>query len=176
MFTLRRPSTEQIAAFLEAQSRSSLSYRHGQLSGAAPAGFDRDHLRARIGRGERTFSLARRALADWTMFDLGWVSLHPRSAPIRVGTNVAVLGRHVGFFSLNGCRVVDHRDESHRFAFRYGTLLDHAECGEETFAVEMDARGDVYYEIRATSRPQALAARWATRWRDGSSTAFDATP
>jgi uncharacterized protein (UPF0548 family) len=160
MFLLHRPTDADIHAFLAAQRQSALSYREGLFAGGAPRGFARDHLRARIGSGERAFALARTALLEWRMFELGWVSLHCAGAPVAPGTTVAVLARHFGFFSLHGCRVLGPlEDEGRRCAFRYGTLADHAERGEERFAVEIDARGDVYYEIEAFSQPRAPLAR-----------------
>lgn len=47
------------------------------------------------------------------------------------------------------------------FGFAYGTLEEHAESGEERFLVELAGDGSVWYEIRATSRPRAWAARGA---------------
>ncbi len=44
-------------------------------------------------------------------------------------------------------------DEADRVGFAYGTLPGHPECGEESFVVSSDARGDVWFEIRAFSRP-----------------------
>jgi hypothetical protein len=38
--------------------------------------------------------------------DLGWVETFPGHAPVGAGTVVAVLIRHLGFWSLNGARVV----------------------------------------------------------------------
>jgi uncharacterized protein (UPF0548 family) len=80
-----------------------------------------------------------------------------------VGTVVAVLIRHVGLWSLNGCRVVYDLGESDReirFGFAYGTLTNHAEAGEELFEVRLDLQtGDVIYRIRAVSWPRAPLAR-----------------
>jgi uncharacterized protein (UPF0548 family) len=114
-----------------------------------------------IGRGRADFDRARAALAAWTHFELGWVELFPRHAPVAVGTAVAVLIRHLGFWSLNGCRVLygvaDTRD---RFGFAYGTLTNHSESGEELFEVFIDPGTDeVMYRIRATSWGQATLAR-----------------
>lgn len=76
---------------------------------------------------------------------------------------MAVLIRHFGFWSLNGCRVlytVGGLNDVARFGFAYGTLTNHAEAGEELFEVFMDPQtGDVKYRIRAISRPQAMLAR-----------------
>jgi len=59
---------------------------------------------------------------------------------IEAGTNVAVLIRHLGHWSLNGARVLDYTDQPDRqsVAFTYGTLTNHAESGEELFEVRVD--------------------------------------
>ena len=76
---------------------------------------------------------------------------------------MAVLIRHLGFWSLNGCRVlysVGSLDDVARFGFAYGTLTNHAESGEELFEVFIDPQTDeVIYRIRAISWPQATLAR-----------------
>ena len=84
------------------------------------------------------------------------------SAPILVGTNVAVSVRHLGFYSLNACRIVYIVDEPgpmRRFGFAYGTLAEHAESGEERFTVEWDDQDNVGYDIFAFSRPRHPLAR-----------------
>ena len=76
---------------------------------------------------------------------------------------MAVLVRHLGFWSLNGCRVVYVSDDERgtdSFGFAYGTLANHAEVGEELFEVTFDPQTEqVRYRIRAVSKPRALAAR-----------------
>ena len=121
-----------------------------------------------VGRGADDFDRARAALMAWKQFDLGWVELFPRQAPVAIGTVVAVVIRHLGFWSINGCRVlyhVDGADADHRFGFAYGTLTNHAESGEELFEVFLDpATGDVKYRIRAMSWPQSTLARLGEPW------------
>ena len=116
-----------------------------------------------IGRGEADFARARSALAAWKQFGLGWVELFPRQSPIEAGTVVAVLVRHLGFWSLNGARVLYHvggNDDRTLFGFAYGTLTNHAENGEELFEIRFDREtGDVLYRIRAVSWPQSPLAR-----------------
>ena len=128
------------------------------------AGLDLDELTLAIGRGQAEFERARAALLAWKQFDIGWVQTFPRQAPVAIGTVVAVLIRHLGFWSLNGCRVlycVGSPDDAARFGFAYGTLTNHAESGEELFEVFIDPRTeDVRYRIRATSWPQATLARF----------------
>jgi uncharacterized protein (UPF0548 family) len=100
------------------------------------------------------------------MFNIPWLTLYWASAPIRYGTDVAVLVHHFGFWSLNACRVVyviqDNTAESSRFGFAYGTLIEHAERGEERFTVEWNRMDDsVWYEILAFSRPKSILAKIA---------------
>jgi uncharacterized protein (UPF0548 family) len=89
------------------------------------------------------------------MFGMPWVNLHWQSAPIVVGTDIAVSLHHFGFYSLNACRIVYLVDEEgavKRFGFAYGTLAEHAESGEERFTVSVrrthvDGRRETSLEI-----------------------------
>lgn len=80
-----------------------------------------------------------------------------------MGADVAVLVRHVEFFSLNSCRIVyliDNDAKTKQFGFAYGTLEEHAESGEERFTVEWNQASDkVYYDILAFSRPRKMLVR-----------------
>ncbi len=164
MFLARRPSRHVIDRFLRESQHLPLSYGPIGIVGIRTAGRDVDEVTVTIGRGQADFQRARAALVAWKQFDIGWVETFPRSAPIEVGTVVAVLIRHLGFWSLNGCRVlyvVGGPDDVARFGFAYGTLTNHAESGEELFEVMIDPRTeDVVYRIRATSKPQATLARF----------------
>jgi uncharacterized protein (UPF0548 family) len=94
------------------------------------------------------------------MFDVPGLELIPGETPIEVGRNVALLAEHLGFYSLNSCRIVYVIDEPDRFGFAYGTLTEHAESGEERFTVEFHSEtGDVWYDIYAFSRPGKLLVR-----------------
>jgi len=163
MFLARRPNSSDIDRFLRESQDLSLSYGPIGLVRTPTTRPNVDEMTVTIGRGSADFARARAALLAWKQFDIGWVETFPRNAPVAVGTNVAVLIRHLGFWSLNGCRVlysVGREDDVARFGFAYGTLTNHAESGEELFEVFMDARTeDVVYRIRATSRPQAMLAR-----------------
>lgn len=161
MFLASRPSESFVGRFLDASRNLALTYDPVGLAQVGGAGYDVDDTVAVIGRGHADFDRARAALATWTHFDLGWVQVFPRKAPIDVGGNVAVLIRHLGFWSLNGARVVYHLNSSDtRFGFAYGTLPNHAERGEEIFEVVFDERsGDVTYRVRAASQPRAALAR-----------------
>src|SRR5260221_11844816 len=178
MFVLHRPSRDAIDRFIDGSKRLPLSYSPVGLAngcGAARAARIQDQIQdpildrsrideaiAAIGRGRDDFERARSALAAWKQFDIGWVGLFPHGASVDVGTDVAVLIRHFGFWSLNGCRVVYlvSAEADARFGVAYGTLTNHAEAGEELFEVFLDPQtGDVMYHIRAISRPRAALAR-----------------
>jgi uncharacterized protein (UPF0548 family) len=98
------------------------------------------------------------------MFNLGWVQLAWPSAPISIGTIVATVVAHFGFYSLNASRIVYVMDETEsvrRFGFAYGTLQDHSERGEERFSVEWNtADNTVHYDLFASSKPNANIVKW----------------
>lgn len=127
-------------------------------------GFRIDENTAVVGHGEADFARAVEALTAWKQFELGWVELFPRQAPVDTGTTVAILIWHFGCWSLNAARVVYGVEESDGVSssvgFAYGTLTAHAERGEEIFQVWFDRRtGDVRYRVRAASQPRALLAK-----------------
>jgi uncharacterized protein (UPF0548 family) len=163
MFLVRRPSREAIDRFLRASRGLPLSYGPIGIVSGETVRHDLDEVTVAIGHGKADFERARTALIAWKQFDIGWVETFPRHAPVVVGTVVAVLIRHLGFWSLNGCRVlyrVGRPEDDVRFGFAYGTLTNHAEAGEELFEVFVDPRtDDVIYRICATSRPRAMLAR-----------------
>jgi uncharacterized protein (UPF0548 family) len=166
MFLMRRPSTAAIARFLDRSHNLPLSYGPTGIVKGASDVHRFDEQIVTIGRGEADFERARNALASWKHFDIGWVEAFPRQTSIDAGTDVAVLIRHLGFWSLNGARVLYHvggRDGRAAFGFAYGTLTNHAESGEELFEVFVDdVSGDVRYRIRAVSWPQS-AVTWISQ-------------
>src|SRR5687767_3404127 len=91
MFLARRPSPQYVDRFIAESSKLPLSYGPIGLARENHTGFDVDEHVAVVGRGEAAFERARRALAEWRHFDLGWVELFPAGAPIAPGTVVAVL-------------------------------------------------------------------------------------
>lgn len=168
--SISRPDDERVRRFLDAQRARPFGYGAvGATLTTPPPGFDVDHNRCELGRGEPCFERARDALRRWRMFDLGWVGIANRDAPIERGVCVAVLARQLRLWSLNACRIVatidERTDGTRRFGFAYGTLPGHVECGEERFLVELDTRiGVVTYDILAFSRPRAPWARALRPW------------
>lgn len=159
MFLLRKPDEGAIARFIASQEGLPFSYPDvgATRTGVSPKGYVADRYRVKLGEGEDAFQRAADTLRGWRQFGLGWVSVHPPGAKIEAGSTVAVLARHLGFWSLNSARVVYTLDEGEpirRFGFAYGTLPGHSEKGEELFSVEWDqVSGTVQYAVFAFSRP-----------------------
>jgi uncharacterized protein (UPF0548 family) len=161
MFFSHRPSPQDVERFLSESRDVPLSYAPIGLAREGRDRFNLDEQVTIVGSGEAAFARATAALIEWRHFDLSWVELFPRRAPIAPGTVVAVMVRHLGFWSLNGCRVVYQIGVSgdRDFGFAYGTLMNHAESGEEIFQVSFRPdTGDVSYTVRAVSRPRAMLA------------------
>jgi len=164
MFRFTEPSHSDIQRFLAAAAASPLSYVDvGIASQSDPAGYQLDEAEVLLGSGEVVFERAVLSLQSWKMFDLGWMQATPSAESIAPSVNVAVVVKHLGFWSLNGCRVVymiSSEGRTERYGFAYGTLNNHAEEGEELFEVSLErGTGNVFYRLRAASRPRAVLAR-----------------
>lgn len=169
MFLVRPPAPVAIKHFVREQQN--LPYAYAPVGGTRsqiPAGYTVDHNELVLGTGEAVYRKAVRALQQWRMFDMGWLSVWPQEAPLREGTTVVVLAQHFGFWSLNPARIIYVINEQktttdgtiHRFGFAYGALPGHAMSGEERFLIEWnESTDDVVYEIVAYSKPRHLLAR-----------------
>ena len=165
MFLLHRPRENQIRQFLSAQEGQSFSYPDAGLTRrVVPRGYKIDHNRIKLGNGPDVFRRAVESLRRWEMFNIGWLQLCWPDAPIEKGVTVAVLAHHLGFWSLNACRIAlvidDDEGNVRRYGFAYGTHPDHAERGEESFTIESRGNYDsVWYDIFAYSRPNHALAK-----------------
>ena len=106
VFLLTKPAPKRIERFFALQRNRTFSYREvGHTRKGEPPGYQVDHNRVQIGEGRAAFARAVEAMRNWKMFDLGWVSAHPTTAPIVPGSTVVIRMRHFGFWSLNACRI-----------------------------------------------------------------------
>jgi uncharacterized protein (UPF0548 family) len=156
MFLFSHPRKAQIDAFLAERESDSFSYTEVGASRelVAPPGYVFDHNRQLLGNGDADFEKAKQAIRDWKMFEVPGIELFYTNTPIEVGRTVAMLASHLGFYSINSCRIVYTIDEPQLFGFAYGTLTEHVEMGEESFTVELDPdTGEVWYDLHAFSRP-----------------------
>lgn len=163
MFFLSKPTDDVISAFVATQKKLRYTYAEvGATREQAPAGYTTDHNRIQLGQGIDDYERAKAALRQWKMFNMPWVQLCWPDTPIGASATVAVLIRHLGFWSLNSARIVyvlEEHGKVEKFGFAYGTLPGHAERGEESFTVEYHAEDQsVWYELYAFSRPGFLAA------------------
>ena len=156
MFLSSRPTKTEIDAFLEKRKVDLYSYSEvgGSRNAPFPNGYNIDHNRQVLGRGEEDFELAKDAMRRWAMFDVPGLQLFYPDTPIETGREVAILAHHLGFYSLNSCRIVYVIEWPRRLGFAYGTLTEHVEIGEERFLIDFHRdTGDVSYDILAFSRP-----------------------
>ena len=161
MVSLTIPPLAKTKAFLLAQTQLDTTYTppNGTALSTKIDGYDNDYQRIMIGNGVHAFELAKQNIREWRMFPSHWTKILPELTPIRVGETVAMYARFGGIWWRNSCRIIYVIEESTRFGFAYGTLPGHVECGEELFLVEMDAAGDVWYTIKAFSKPRFWMAR-----------------
>jgi uncharacterized protein (UPF0548 family) len=162
MLCLSKPSPNSIDAFLSVQRNQKFSYTQvGFSRQGVPAGYTHDRNRVKLGQGVDTFQRAKWAITHWKMFDMPWIDLCWPDTRVEPGATVAVLVSHLGFWSMNACRIVyviEEPSSSERYGFAYGTLLDHGEIGEERFTVELSPDDQtVWYDVYAFSRPSTLA-------------------
>jgi uncharacterized protein (UPF0548 family) len=166
MFTLFKPSEKEINDFARDQARLSFSYKEvgATKNDSAPEGYPVNYLRKDLGKGEKAYVKAVAALHSWRMYALGWTEVHPPRAPVREGEVFVTLVNHLGFWSLNPCRVVytsgEETNELSRSVFAIGTLPAHSEKGEERFTVEWNKKtGAVTYEIYAFAKAHNWMAK-----------------
>lgn len=164
MVSFQKPSVDSMRRFIAEQAKLDFSYSAvGASAATPPAGFVVDRTRIKLGEGEAVYESASAALRRWDHFRLGWVDVWSPETPIEAGEVVAVMGRALGLWWLNCCRIVYVVNETgpiRKFGFAYGTLPGHVESGEERFVIEWN-QGDnsVWYDILAFSRPSQVLIR-----------------
>ena len=164
MVSFQKPAVDSMRRFIAEQAKLDFSYSAvGASAATPPAGFVVDRTRIKLGEGEAVYESASAALRRWDHFKLGWVDVWSPETPVEAGEVVAVMGRALGLWWLNCCRIVYVVNETgpiRKFGFAYGTLPGHVESGEERFVIEWN-QGDnsVWYDILAFSRPSQVLIR-----------------
>lgn len=164
MVSFQKPAVDSIRRFIAEQAKLDFSYSAvGASAATPPAGFVVDRTRIKLGEGEAVYESASAALRRWDHFRLAWVDVWSPETPLEAGEVVAVMGRALGLWWLNCCRIVYVVNETgpiRKFGFAYGTLPGHVESGEERFVIEWN-QGDnsVWYDILAFSRPSQVLIR-----------------
>ncbi len=171
MILLWKPEPFAIRLFLDEQLDADFNYPEvGATQRQLPRHYAANRTRAKIGQGLEAFLSAVNAIQNWQQLQLGWVYSWPQNAPLRVGENIAVVGRGGGVWWVNACRVIYTEgqtsagrliEDARVFGYAVGTLQDHLLCGEERYTVEIDEDDNVWAEIIAFSRPHKFAAKLA---------------
>lgn len=162
MPSLQKPSPERLRELLESWSDAPLSYMSPPRDG-----FIADEHAVRLGSGEETWREACEALDAWRMFPV-WAEVSRQEVKGQeVGQIVAMMVRICGLWWVNPCRILRRCDSASTHGFVYGTLPEHAECGEEQFVIERRPDGRVWYAIRAFRTPGTGWHGSRFRWRVG---------
>jgi len=161
VFLWQKPDRVALERLLARCGTDPFSYSAvGASAAKPPAGYKVDHNRVLVGQGADQFKVAKRAIDDWKMFDLSWIDLFPARPRVEVGASVAVVVRHLGFWSINISRILYLIEDDSHYGFAYGTLPCHSEQGEERFSIEHDPiTGEVWYDLYAFSKPRHPLAR-----------------
>ncbi|MEQ8836331.1 MAG: DUF1990 domain-containing protein, partial [Lacipirellulaceae bacterium] len=148
-------------------------FESSPLDKQPPEGFVLDDNRVFLGSGEQAFQHACDALRRWEMYPQGWIKLVPHRPILQAGAVVMIVAKAHGVYWKSACRVVETFDQQYpaplsatghclqSFGFVYATLPGHVECGQERFLIVRDAKDQVWYEIRAFSKPQHWLAKIA---------------
>jgi uncharacterized protein (UPF0548 family) len=125
---------------------------------ALPAGYRHVRRRLRVGRDRSAFDALVAGMRTWGIHRGAGLGVREEGPPA-LGRDFAS-GLGVGPLRLwSPCRIVWLADEPDRYGYGFGTLPGHPERGEEAMLAELDADGDVWFTVRAFSRPVAWYAR-----------------
>lgn len=168
MLFLFRPGPPAIQRLLKEREHAPFSYKNvGATRTTPPPGWRINHMRQLVGIGSATHARVVVALFSWQLLAIDGLEVFPSTATLQPNTNVAILSRHFGIWSVDFCRVIYAlRDEPEndgailRTGFAYGTLPGHAVSGEEIFSIEWHpATQEVWYDIYSFSLPATPLVR-----------------
>lgn len=124
-----------------------------------PKNYSHDRNKILLGKGDTVFQRAKQAIINWEQFPSTWTKVY--AATFQEKAVVTMVFRLFNIWWWNNCRIVRIINEPDKFGMIYGTLNNHVESGEELFLIEMNATGEVWYHIKAFSRPRFWMARIA---------------
>ncbi|OLT45564.1 DUF1990 family protein [Cellulosimicrobium sp. CUA-896] len=125
-------------------------------SGTRPDGYRHLTLRRRVSRHAHPaedLAWLGEQLLTWRVHAAARVRLEADAPAAAPGVRVTTLLGAGPVVLREACEVVWVERGADRVAFGYGTLPGHAFVGEEMFAVERDAAGDLWWRIEVFSRP-----------------------
>jgi uncharacterized protein (UPF0548 family) len=159
MFSLRRPSQDDLARIAAEQDARELSYpEQGATRGTMPAGYHHDQWEADLGSFDAAaFDRLAVVLSNWRAQRGAGLTIYPPE-PVRPGLTFAFCFRLAGVYVTAAGRVVYLISEPDRRGFAYGTLPHHPEQGEEAFQLIRDGTR-ILFRVTAFSRPAHPLAR-----------------
>jgi uncharacterized protein (UPF0548 family) len=124
-----------------------------------PAGYRHVRRRVAVGTGPDAFAGAVAGMKDWQIHRGAGLRLRPATATPQVGSDFAAGLRLLAVTLWIPCRVVWLRDDASCYGYGFGTVPGHPEAGEEAFMVSLGDDGEVWFTLRAFSRPVVWYAR-----------------
>ncbi len=159
MFSLRRPSQDDLAAITADQADRELSYSERCATrGTRPAGYHHDQWEADLGSYDAaTFDRLASGLLHWQAQRGAGLTIYPPAA-VRPDLTFTICFRLAGVYVTAAGRIVYVTIEPDRRGFAYGTLPRHPEQGEEAFQLIRDG-SRILFRVTAFSRPRHPLAR-----------------
>lgn len=132
-----------------------------------PEGYRHVLRHERLGAGQAVFRTAANALGRWDMHRAAGFAVRAPDGPAAVRGRMSA-GVGIGPLRVWApCEVVWLFDQPRFYAFGCGTLTGHPVSGEEAFELRLDDDDQVWFDIRAFSRPATWYARWGGRLGEG---------
>ncbi len=110
-----------------------------------------------VGSGAPVAQAVTAALFSWELHRRA--GLEVTGDPVRMGARAELRWRFGPVRIPAPVQVIEVLGEPDRIGFTYRALPGHPEEGEETFLVEVDAQGRVWFRVSARSRPATWWAR-----------------
>jgi uncharacterized protein (UPF0548 family) len=158
--SLRRLGPTRLEALLAKARLASPTYSEVGASRdtALPRDFHHVRMSERVGDAA-SFDLAVEGLRTWVAHEGAGLRVYPHE-PLTPGATVLLVTTVGPMQIVAPCRIVAVFKEPYSFGFSYGTLPDHPERGEESFALNL-RNGATYFTITAFSKPVDPLARLA---------------
>jgi uncharacterized protein (UPF0548 family) len=105
------------------------------------------------------FDRAVAALRAWQAQVGVGIEVVPHGAKVEDGSTFVLVTRVGALWAAMPCRVIYVDDSPDGFAFGYGTLPGHPECGEVAFRIDRDDSDEVFFRVVSFSRTLDPLAR-----------------
>jgi uncharacterized protein (UPF0548 family) len=168
MLFFRKPRESSIRSLLAERGAMTYSYPQvGATRSAPPAGWRINHLRLKAGSGRAKFDALAEALFSWKLLAIDGLVVFPSAPALQPGTDVAILSRHFGIWSVDFCRVIyvlkDQQEET-RSRPAHGVRLRHPTGPRRerrrVFSLEWHrATEEVWYDVYSFSLPATPLVR-----------------